>query len=170
MTIPNRTWGHPAGWWERDLLGVVGGKAFSFQAAHPDSKLAGRWRSRGSREWGRGVLRAPAAPAGCSAAFPGAGRTSAAPRFASVLAWEDSTAGKPTRGRGERSSERSCCHWHSRLWLPAAPASPRRCQQGTWAPASLCAEGIRAERLKCRAAKHCCSGLAWGLFFPPCLL
>lgn len=116
---------------------------------------------RRSREWGWGGVRAPAAPAGCSAALPRAGRASAPPRSASIPAPEDPLRTSHTRHRGQKFGAVLLP-----LTSPAPAASPRLCRQGPWAPASLCAEGSRAERLTCRAAKHCRSGLVWG-FFPP---
>lgn len=108
MTGPNQTW------WERDLLGVVSGKVFSFRAAHPGSNLAGRWRSPGvhvseagafcERGCSRGMRRSPCQP------FP-------SQRLAAIAAGSGRcAAGRPHAAAGEKFGE---------LLLP--PTLPPRC-------------------------------------------
>lgn len=97
MTGPNQTW------WERDLLGVVSGKVFSFQAAHPGGNLAGRWRSPGvhvseagafcERGCSRGMRRSPSQP------FP-------SQRLAAIAAGSGRcAAGQPHAAAGEKFGE-----------------------------------------------------------------
>lgn len=103
----------------RIALALSAGRHFPPQLLTPQQTVrrqTGAERSR-KHEDGWGFLRALAAVGSAQPFLPSTrcrlgetGDTSANQRSALILAFEDSTAGKPIRRGGERSFKRSCCH------------------------------------------------------------